>query len=141
MPSLTSSPSLHLRWYRSQPVQTLMSGNQASRMPNTSTLPFPYRFYMSTASQQGCGAGLVLTTPDGAKVEYAFRFNFRTFNNEAEYDSLLAKLLLAKSMSTKQISIHSDSQLIVNQIKADFAVRDAFMTAYLSTTHRLLEAF
>ncbi|CAL8152252.1 unnamed protein product [Prunus armeniaca] len=34
-----------------------------------------------SANQQGCGAGLVLTTPDGSKVEYALRFNFRTSNN------------------------------------------------------------
>ncbi|XP_020426564.1 uncharacterized protein LOC109950835 [Prunus persica] len=94
-----------------------------------------------SASQQCCGAGLVLTTPDGAKVEYALRFNFRASNNEAEYEALLAVLLLAKSMRAKQISIHSDSQLIVNQITADFAARDASMIAYLSTTNRLLEAF
>ncbi|CAL2257309.1 unnamed protein product [Prunus armeniaca] len=67
-----------------------------------------------SANQQGCGAGLVLTTPDGGKVEYALRFNFRTSNNEAEYEALLAGLRLAKSMSARQISIHSDSQLIVN---------------------------
>ncbi|CAL2230108.1 unnamed protein product [Prunus armeniaca] len=36
-----------------------------------------------SANQQGCGAGLVLTTLDGSKVEYAHRFNFRTSNNEA----------------------------------------------------------
>ncbi|CAL2276705.1 unnamed protein product [Prunus armeniaca] len=83
----------------------------------------------SSANQQGCGAGLVLTTLDGCKVEYALRFNFRTFNNEAEYEALLAGLRLAKSMSAKQISIHSDSQLRVNQIKADFAAKDASMSA------------
>ncbi|CAL8115893.1 unnamed protein product [Prunus armeniaca] len=67
-----------------------------------------------SAKQQGCGAGLVLTTPDRGKVEYALRFNFRTSNNKAEYEALLAGLRLAKSMTAKQISIHSDSQLIVN---------------------------
>ncbi|KAI5349457.1 hypothetical protein L3X38_002352 [Prunus dulcis] len=95
----------------------------------------------NSANQQGCGAGLVLTTPDGAKVEYALRFNSRTSNNEAEYEALLAGLRLAKSMRAKQISIDSDSQLIVNQITVDFAAIDVTMTAYLSTTHRLLEAF
>ncbi|CAL2259363.1 unnamed protein product [Prunus armeniaca] len=79
-----------------------------------------------SANQQGCGAGLVLTTPDGCKIEYALRFNFRTSNNEAEYEALLAGLRLAQSMSARQISIHSDSQLIVNQITADFAAKDAY---------------
>ncbi|XP_020409530.1 uncharacterized protein LOC109946397 [Prunus persica] len=94
-----------------------------------------------SANQQGCGAGLVLTTPEGLKIEYALRFNFRTSNNEAEYEALLAGLRLAKSMNAKQIKIHSDSQLIVNQVTADFAGRDASMNAYLSSTHQLLQSF
>ncbi|CAL9019523.1 unnamed protein product [Prunus brigantina] len=64
-----------------------------------------------SANQQGCGAGLVLTTPDGSKVEYALRFSFRTSNNEAEYEALLAGLRLAKSMSARQISIHNNGRL------------------------------
>ncbi|CAL9020767.1 unnamed protein product, partial [Prunus brigantina] len=55
----------------------------------------------SLANQQGCGAGLVLTKPDGVKIEYALRFNFRTSNNEAEYEAFLAGLRLAKSMNAK----------------------------------------
>ncbi|XP_034219089.1 uncharacterized protein LOC117630490 [Prunus dulcis] len=94
-----------------------------------------------SANQQGCGAGLGLTTPDGLKIEYALRFDFRTSNNEAEYEALLAGLRLAKSMNAKQIRIHSDSQLIVNQVTADFAAKDASMYAYLSTAHQLLRSF
>ncbi|CAL8083100.1 unnamed protein product [Prunus armeniaca] len=44
-------------------------------------------------------------------------------------------------MSARQISIHSDSQLIVNQITADFAAKDASMSAYLSAAHKLLQKF
>ncbi|CAL9031657.1 unnamed protein product, partial [Prunus brigantina] len=77
-----------------------------------------------SANQQGCGAGLVLTTPDGSKLEYALRFSFRTSNNEAEYEALLAGLRLAKSMSAKQIRIHNAS-----------------MSAYLSVPHQLLQRF
>ncbi|KAI5345931.1 hypothetical protein L3X38_013808 [Prunus dulcis] len=94
-----------------------------------------------SANLQGCGAGLVLTTPDGLKIEYALRFDFRTSNNEAEYEALLAGLRLAKSMNAKQVRIHSDSQLIVNQVTADFAAKDASMHAYLSTAHQLLRSF
>ncbi|CAL8112642.1 unnamed protein product [Prunus armeniaca] len=54
-----------------------------------------------SANQQGCGAGLVLTTLDGGKGKYALRFNFRTSNNEAGYEALLAGLRLAKSIDTE----------------------------------------
>lgn len=83
----------------------------------------------------------MLTKPDGVKIEYALRFNFRTSNNEAEYEALLAGLRLAKSMNAKQISIYSDSQLIVNQITTDFVAKDASMSAYLSATHQFLQKF
>ncbi|KAI5350765.1 hypothetical protein L3X38_003656 [Prunus dulcis] len=73
-----------------------------------------------SANQQGCGAGLVLTTSDGVKIEYAFRFSFRTSNNKAEYEALLASLWLAKSMSAKQINIYNDSQLI----RGDYVLRE-----------------
>ncbi|KAI5341775.1 hypothetical protein L3X38_009650 [Prunus dulcis] len=44
-------------------------------------------------------------------------------------------------MNAKQIRIPSDSQLIVNQVTADFETKDASMYAYLSTTHKLLQSF
>ncbi|CAL8084644.1 unnamed protein product [Prunus armeniaca] len=44
-------------------------------------------------------------------------------------------------MGARQISIYSDSQLIVNQITADFAAKDASMSTYLSTIHQLLQKF
>ncbi|CAL8169207.1 unnamed protein product [Prunus armeniaca] len=94
-----------------------------------------------SANQQGCGAGLVLTAPDRVKMEYALRFSFRTSNNEAEYEALLAGLRLAKSMGARQISIHSDSQLIVNQVIADFAAKDVSISAYPLSTHQLLQKF
>ncbi|CAL2225168.1 unnamed protein product [Prunus armeniaca] len=62
-------------------------------------------------------------------------------NNEAEYKSLLVGLRLAKSMGARRISIHSDSQLNVNQVTADFAAKDVSMSTYLSSAHQLLQKF
>ncbi|XP_034202328.1 uncharacterized protein LOC117617156 [Prunus dulcis] len=121
-------------------TETILPYQTGAKCLDTST-PVWCLHVDGSANQQGCGAGLVLTTPDGLKIEYALRFDFRTSNNEAEYEALLAGLRLAKSMNAKQIRIHSDSQLIVNQVTADFAAKDASMYAYLSTAHRLLRSF
>ncbi|KAM2676695.1 hypothetical protein EV1_003341 [Malus domestica] len=51
-----------------------------------------------SSNQQGCGAGLVLTTPDKVAMEYALRFKFKASNNEAEYEALLVGLRLAKHL-------------------------------------------
>ncbi|CAL9017856.1 unnamed protein product, partial [Prunus brigantina] len=121
------------------PLPTVTKGLSAERFDPS--VPVWILHVDGSANQQGCGAGLVLITPDGGKIEYALRFSFRTSNNESEYEALLAGLRLAKSMSARQISIHSDSQLIVNQITADFAAKDASMSAYLSAAHQLLHKF
>ncbi|KAI5330104.1 hypothetical protein L3X38_029501 [Prunus dulcis] len=121
-------------------IETIFPDQPDAERLDTST-PVRDLHFDGSANQQGCGAGLVLTTPDGLKIEYALRFNFRTSNNEAEYEALLAGLRLAKSMNAKQVRIHSDSQLIVNQVTADFAAKDASMYAYLSTAHQLLQSF
>ncbi|GJS45733.1 reverse transcriptase domain-containing protein [Tanacetum coccineum] len=40
----------------------------------------------------GSGAGLILTSPEGAEFTYALRFQFTASNNEAEYEALLVGL-------------------------------------------------
>ena len=50
------------------------------------------------ANAQGNGAGLILTSPEGIDIEYAIRFGFHTFNNEAEYEAVIVGLNLAHSL-------------------------------------------
>ncbi|KAM2464890.1 hypothetical protein ACFX1W_004055 [Malus domestica] len=56
-----------------------------------------------SSNQQGCRAGLVLTTPDKVAMEYVLRFKFKALNNEAEYEALIASLRLAKLLGVKRI--------------------------------------
>ncbi|XP_048432389.1 uncharacterized protein LOC125473522 [Pyrus x bretschneideri] len=105
------------------------------------TLPVWTLYVDGSSNQQGCGAGLVLTTPDKVAMEYALRFKFKVSNNEAEYETLLAGLRLAKHLGVKQINIFSDSQLVVNQVTNNFDAKDNSMAAYLAQTHLLLKHF
>ena len=50
------------------------------------------------SNAQGSGAGLILTSPEGIDIEYSLRFGFRTSNNEAEYEAVIAGLNLAHSL-------------------------------------------
>ncbi|KAM1856536.1 hypothetical protein ACFX14_006761 [Malus domestica] len=94
-----------------------------------------------SSNQQGCGVGLVLTTPDKVAMKYALCFKFKASNNEAEYEALLAGLRLAKHLGVKRIDIFSDSQLVVNQVINNFDAKDNSMTAYLAQTQLLLHHF
>ncbi|KAI5351697.1 hypothetical protein L3X38_004588 [Prunus dulcis] len=105
------------------------------------TQPLWTLFVDGSSNAQGCGAGLVLVSPDKVALEYALRFNFQASNNEAEYEALLAGLRLAKEMDARQIQIFSDSQLVVHQVNQDFTAKDASMTAYLQHARHLLATF
>ncbi|XP_077232281.1 uncharacterized protein LOC143868183 [Tasmannia lanceolata] len=57
---------------------------------------YPWMLFVDGSVNAGRrGAGLVLAGPDKFLVEYALKLDFNAFNNEAEYEALLAGLALA----------------------------------------------
>lgn len=67
-------------------------------------------------SKEGSDAGLILKNLGGDEITYALRFDFQASNNEAEYEALLAGLLLAQEVGAKHLSNFSDSLLINNHV-------------------------
>ncbi|XP_068500838.1 uncharacterized protein [Phaseolus vulgaris] len=61
------------------------------------------------SNQQGSGAGIVLEGPNGVLIEQALRFAFKASNNQAEYEALIAGMLLAKEMGAQNLLVKSDS--------------------------------
>ena len=41
------------------------------------------------SNAHGSGAGIIFVKPDGEKLRYALHFQFKTSNNEAEYEALI----------------------------------------------------
>ena len=82
----------------------------------------------------GVGAGIVIITPDGIRLEHSFRLGFKASNNETEYEALLAGLRAILHLGAKDVEIYSDSRLVVYQIVGSFEFRDSRMKAYLSAT-------
>ncbi|XP_043705383.1 uncharacterized protein LOC122655236 [Telopea speciosissima] len=98
-------------------------------------------FVDGSSNVDGCDAGLILTSPRGFLVQYALRFEFQTTNNGAEYEALIARLKLAQSLMVRNIAVHSDSQLIVNQVKGEYEAKEPCMAQYLSRVHDLITKF
>ncbi|GJV47659.1 reverse transcriptase domain-containing protein [Tanacetum coccineum] len=63
----------------------------------------------------GCGAGVILTDPEGVEFTYALRFQFETTNNKAEYEALIAAFRIAEKMGVKNLEVNVDSKLVANQ--------------------------
>ncbi|GJQ91604.1 reverse transcriptase domain-containing protein [Tanacetum coccineum] len=76
--------------------------NSDENPPNTpvvETPPEPWTLFTDGSScVDRSGAGLILTSPEGKEFTYALRFQFTAFNNEAEYEALIAGLHIAVQM-------------------------------------------
>src|SRR6202171_2905949 len=67
--------------------------------------------------------GLILRRPDGTPLESLGKYIGRHTNNVAEYYALIAALDYAVAHGIKRLRVHSDSQLIVNQMKGLYKVK------------------
>ncbi|KAL6348223.1 hypothetical protein AAG906_003089 [Vitis piasezkii] len=79
----------------------------------------------------GSGVGLLLKAPTGEQLEQSIRLEFPASNNEAEYEAILSGLGLAITLNASKVKIHSDSQLIVGQIRKEYEAKDERMAKYL----------
>ena len=77
------------------------------------------------------GAGVVIQTSEGDKIECMIRLDFPTTNNEAKYEALVAGLDLAKVADAENMVVHCNSQLITSQINGDYECRNERMKKYL----------
>ena len=92
----------------------------------------PWRVFVDSASSaMEAGARIVIITPKEIWLKHSFRLGFRAFNNEAEYEALLAGLRTVLGMGAQDVEIYLDSQLVVNQVKGSFEAQDSRMREYL----------
>ncbi|XP_071712956.1 uncharacterized protein [Rutidosis leptorrhynchoides] len=94
-----------------------------------------------TSSEEGAGIGKLLVSPNKEEITYAIRLKFAASNNEAEYEALIARLRLAKSIVLRQLAAYVDSQLVASQLNGSFEARDTSMQKYLELTKALTNTF
>nr|GEV50729.1 reverse transcriptase domain-containing protein [Tanacetum cinerariifolium] len=89
----------------------------------------------------GSGAGLILTSPQGAEFTYALRFQFIASNNEAEYEALVDGLRIAVRMGVKHVQVRVDSKLVANQVLGTYVAKKDNMIKYLEIVNGLVSGF
>jgi len=94
-----------------------------------------------SSNKKGSEAGIVLEGPENFQVEMALRLEFKTSNNQAEYEALIAGLFLAKDMGVDNIICKSDSQLSVGHIQGEYQVRDPLLMKYYYNVLNIMQCF
>ncbi|GJT80846.1 reverse transcriptase domain-containing protein [Tanacetum coccineum] len=89
----------------------------------------------------GCGAGVVLTDPEGTEFTYALRFLFEATNNKAEYEALIAGLRIAEKIGVQNLQVNVDSKLVANQVNGTYVEKETDMIKYLEKVKTLASAY
>ncbi|XP_076910538.1 uncharacterized protein LOC143568215 [Bidens hawaiensis] len=87
------------------------------------------------------GAGLRLVNPEGYEFTYAIKLDFKSTNNEAEYEAFLVGLRIAKKLRVKHLEARVDSMLIAGQINGTYEAKNDVMASYLSQARVLICQF
>ncbi|XP_074337267.1 uncharacterized protein LOC141674458 [Apium graveolens] len=98
-------------------------------------------FVDGSSSADSRGAGIILISLEGFKIQQALKFEFPATNNVAEYEAMIAGLKLATDLEAEIIDIFEDSQLISKQISGEFKAHNERKTQYLVRTQELLKKF
>ena len=83
-----------------------------------------------SATTTSNGVGIVLSCEDRDTIPLSFKLGFSYSNNAAEYEAYLTGLTMALSIGVKHMRVLGDSNLVVFQVKGDFALREQSLAAY-----------
>lgn len=98
-------------------------------------------FVDDSANNRGCGARLVVISPIRTCIEVAVRFGFKTLNNDAKYETLLAWLKAAQEQGVTRLCSQSDLILVVNQDKGDYKVKGTRLAEYKTLVKNMFMSF
>lgn len=86
------------------------------------------------------GIGVILKDEHGATFQRLSGYLGETTNNIAEYSALLACLHAVGKTSCSRLVVHSDSELMVRQLKGEYRVKDATLKQYHQKVQALLQS-
>ncbi|XP_068332940.1 uncharacterized protein [Pyrus communis] len=92
-----------------RPNNALKATEHTLATPTSPNGDFWYLHIDGAFNYKDSGVGMVLVTPDGLMLKQAITLGFKSSNNEAEYEALLAGLRMEKDLAVKKLAIHSDS--------------------------------
>ena len=66
-----------------------------------------------SSTQKGGEVGVIITSPQEDVLKYGVQLKFAITNNESEYEALLIGLGIAQALGAKNITLKSNSQLVI----------------------------
>ena len=84
------------------------------------------------------GIGIVISCEDGGTIPFSFKLKFPCSNIAAEYEAYLTGLTIALSMRIRHMRVLRDSNLVVSQVRGDFALREPSLPSYRAWAQKVI---
>jgi ribonuclease HI len=72
----------------------------------------------------------VIVSPSSVIIDLSVRLKFVCTNNQVEYESLLHGLEYLRDLGARNVDVFEDSNLIMQQIRADSQCLDGVLNSY-----------
>jgi len=93
-----------------------------------------------SSNPKGAGAGIVLEGPNDILIKKSIHFAFKTSNNQAEYEAILAGLSLAREVGVETLTCKTDSKLTVGHLNDEFQIKDSILQQCYHLVHAVIQS-
>src|SRR3954462_12911519 len=87
------------------------------------------------------GVGIVFISPRNHVIPRVFSLTEPCTNNVGEYNALLIGLQLAHQLGVRNLQAYGDSELVVNQLRGEYEVRNDDLIPYFNSALQMAEQF
>ncbi|HXL04068.1 MAG TPA: ribonuclease HI family protein [Bacillota bacterium] len=95
----------------------------------------------SRGNPGSAGIGAVILDADGSCLMELCEWIGIATNNEAEYIALIKALEAAKALGARRVRVYADSELVVRQLKGEYAVKSPRLRPLFMEARRLKDEF
>lgn len=87
------------------------------------------------------GIGVVVSEPNGQVLHELSESIGHATNNVAEYTAWIKGLTLAASFGAREVTLHSDSELVIRQLKGEYRVKNNALKPLHAKVKELFQKF
>ena len=98
-------------------------------------------YFDGASSKEGAGVGVLLISAGGEVISLMYKLEFKTTNNITEYEALILGLRAAKDLGIKELAVFGDSELVIQQVKRVYQVKQYLLKVYRNEVWDLIENF
>ncbi|XP_027903608.1 uncharacterized protein LOC114163499 [Vigna unguiculata] len=93
-----------------------------------------------SSNPKGAGVDIVLEGPNEILIKKSLHFAFKTSNNQAEYEAILAGLSFACRVGVKMLTCKTDSKLTIGHLNEEFQIKDPTLLQYYHLVRNVIKS-